>query len=150
MKINFKNIGNQADSISLTFKYNCGMFVLYIKCDCLQRVALGKEWKEICREYSSKYFRSSQKMLSGKHAEVSRNRLAIFTSKDKSEVNLHSKLYPKKSPATTLNVYSVPNSARIPFDDAVKTKTNFKPAKIGDTFGPSWYLHLYFSMLTYF
>ena len=77
-------------------------------------------------------------MLSGKHYEVSKNRLGIFTSKDKKEVNLHDKLYKQKPKTpTVLKVFSPPlPNHRISFDNAVKG--SYKDAKIGDSFGPSW------------
>jgi hypothetical protein len=76
-------------------------------------------------------------MLSGKHPEVTKNRLGIFTSKDKSEVNLWSKLYSKPEKPTKLQVFSVPlPNHRISFDQAIKGP--FKDTKIGESFGPSW------------
>jgi alpha-mannosidase len=38
----------------------------------------------------------------------------------------------------TLSVYSVPDLARPKFAEAITDKTIFKPAKVGESFGPSW------------
>ncbi len=103
-------------------------------------------------------------MLSGKHEEVTRNRLGIFTSSNKKEVNLWSKLYKSlpgdekpsvvdknansnsnskdsfsKASPSSLKVYSPSmdyKGGRISFEEALKG--TYKDAKVGDKFGPSW------------
>lgn len=81
-----------------------------------------------------------KEMLSGKHKDITLNRLGTFTSADKSQVNLWSKLFKesfKRIQPIELRVYTVhPSPGRIPFSQAVKG--DFKDAKIGDRFGPSW------------
>lgn len=80
-------------------------------------------------------------MLSGKHTDLTRDRLGNFYDDGKREVNLNSKLYKKTLDVTTIGVYSNPskNEGRIPFEDAVKG--NYKSTKVGEIFGPSWYVN---------
>lgn len=49
-------------------------------------------------------------------------------------------------PHVKLSVYNVPDLARPPFKDAVSH--NFKPSKVGESFGPSWSTHWFKVALT--
>ncbi|CAG8506444.1 799_t:CDS:10 [Paraglomus brasilianum] len=75
--------------------------------------------------------------------DIAISRLSNFTSNGKfSDVNLSSQLYKHKSKKgylVKLQVYSVPNLKRIPFKEAIKG--DFRPTKVGETFGPSWSTH---------
>ncbi|CAG8784830.1 4952_t:CDS:2 [Dentiscutata erythropus] len=81
------------------------------------------------------------------YPRVTRNitveRCEKFLSRDFfSDVNLYSQLYKKRTGSEEhikLSVYNVPDLKRITFEEAVKAK--YKPAKCGDTFGPSWSTH---------
>ncbi|KAJ3097372.1 Glycoside hydrolase, 38 vacuolar alpha mannosidase [Phlyctochytrium planicorne] len=82
-----------------------------------------------------------------KHRGLTLDRLRLFLQdRQFSDVNLRSAL---KKQATTdgiqLSVYSVPDLKRIPFKEAIKNK--FKPAKVGDVFGPSTFSSLSFIFL---
>ncbi|CAG8450748.1 8086_t:CDS:10, partial [Ambispora leptoticha] len=70
-------------------------------------------------------------------------RLDKFTSKDFfADVNLFSALYKKRTDDfkhVRLQVHSVQGLKRIPFDEAIKKE--FRPASVGDSFGPSWSTH---------
>lgn len=82
--------------------------------------------------------RSFGRMLSGKHTEVTKNRISNFTDSGKSEVNLRSKLYKHKTPLLSLKSHSPPkqNDGRITFEEA--SKAHYVDASIGTSFGPSW------------
>ncbi|KAF9193219.1 Glycoside hydrolase, 38 vacuolar alpha mannosidase [Haplosporangium sp. Z 767] len=69
------------------------------------------------------------------------DRAAKFSSSDfYTDINLYSQLYRKKSAdAIELSVYSVPDLARIPFDEAIHQQ--FKPTTTGTYYGPSWSTH---------
>ncbi|XP_067676864.1 alpha-mannosidase 2C1-like isoform X2 [Haliotis asinina] len=53
------------------------------------------------------------------------------------DVNLRGKVYPKKAPLTKILHYAT--SERIPYEKAVKEK--YTPAKVGESFGPTWSTH---------
>ncbi|KAF0408010.1 glycoside hydrolase family 38 protein [Gigaspora margarita] len=81
------------------------------------------------------------------YPRVTRNitieRCEKFLSRDFfSDVNLYSQLYKNRTGSEEyikLSVYNVPDLKRITFEEAVKAV--YKPAKCGDTFGPSWSTH---------
>ncbi len=55
------------------------------------------------------------------------------------DINLQSMLYHARfdsAPNIQVSVYSVPDLARPPFREAIKGI--FRPAKVGESFGPSW------------
>ncbi|XP_064614713.1 alpha-mannosidase 2C1-like [Liolophura sinensis] len=54
-----------------------------------------------------------------------------------SDVSLYWKIYPEKSPLKSLTHYSAPG--RITYDEALKGV--YKPAKVGESFGPAWSTH---------
>lgn len=63
----------------------------------------------------------------------------LSTTANGSDVNLVSILWKHRSASQdhiTLEVYSVPDLRRIPFEEAIKA--SFKPTKVGECFGPSW------------
>lgn len=68
-------------------------------------------------------------------------RLSGFISQDQwKDINLRSVLYKAKHPDNvSLEVYSAPDLSRPSFKTA--TKETFKPAKVGESFGPSWTTH---------
>ncbi|KAG0368052.1 Glycoside hydrolase, 38 vacuolar alpha mannosidase [Gamsiella multidivaricata] len=72
---------------------------------------------------------------------ITLDRAAKFSSADfYSDINLYSQLYKKRSTdAIQLQVYSVPDLRRIPFDEAVKQ--HFEPTTTGTLYGPSWSTH---------
>lgn len=74
------------------------------------------------------------------HRGITLERLDKFTDQNYfSDVNLCSLLVKAKSEESIqLLAYSVPDLKRIPFDKALSKKSHFKPAKKGDSFGPSW------------
>eukprot|EP01117_Protostelium_nocturnum_P007833 TRINITY_DN2801_c1_g1_i1.p1 TRINITY_DN2801_c1_g1~~TRINITY_DN2801_c1_g1_i1.p1 ORF type:complete len:1044 (-),score=436.54 TRINITY_DN2801_c1_g1_i1:183-3314(-) len=90
-------------------------------------------------------------MQSGKHSEVTANRLSIFTSADKKEANLFGRLYKpefQKLNPSVLSVYS-PSSPKETvvyslFKDATASKENFKSTSINQQFGPSWSTHWFY------
>ncbi|XP_046577418.1 LOW QUALITY PROTEIN: alpha-mannosidase 2C1-like [Haliotis rubra] len=53
------------------------------------------------------------------------------------DVNLRGKVYPKKAPLTKILHYATAD--RIPYEKAVKEK--YTPAKVGESFGPTWSTH---------
>lgn len=80
----------------------------------------------------------------GQHIHnIYRDRLAQFTSTGQyGSRNLASMLYEGRvcdEEHVKLSVYSVPNLARPSFKEA--TSNHFRPAKIGESFGPSWSTH---------
>ncbi|KAI8613848.1 glycosyl hydrolases family 38 N-terminal domain-containing protein [Chytriomyces sp. MP71] len=55
-------------------------------------------------------------------------------------LNLRPWLWRKRTEAgVSVSVYSVPDLKRIPFDEAIRG--NYRPTRVGDTFGPSWSTH---------
>ncbi|KAL7753249.1 Glycoside hydrolase, 38 vacuolar alpha mannosidase [Sorochytrium milnesiophthora] len=70
-------------------------------------------------------------------------RLDKFISGDFfADKNLYSQLFKAKTASSdhvSMQVYSVPDGKRIPFDEAAKGE--YKPCKLGDSFGPSWSTH---------
>ncbi|KAI9835170.1 MAG: hypothetical protein M1819_002540 [Sarea resinae] len=74
---------------------------------------------------------------------IYRDRLRQFTSGGQYEKqNLQSVMYEGRATGednVKLSVYSVPDLARPPFKDAVSHE--FKPTKVGESFGPSWSTH---------
>nr|KAK5444982.1 Glycoside hydrolase, 38 vacuolar alpha mannosidase [Exophiala xenobiotica] len=70
-------------------------------------------------------------------------RIEGFISQDQwKDINLRSMLY-KKHPDRVLaiEVYSVPDLERPSFQAATSKANDFKPAAVGDEFGPSWSTH---------
>jgi len=69
---------------------------------------------------------------------ITLDRAAKFSSPEfYHDINLYSRLYSKRTADTVeLEVYSVPDLKRIPFDQAVQQP--FEPASVGMSFGPSW------------
>jgi len=76
-----------------------------------------------------------------KHRSITIGRFNGFLSSSSfSDVNLSSALYSKRdSSAVQLTAYTVPDCKRIPFKEAISKLNEFKPVKVGDSFGPSWY-----------
>ncbi|XP_031572230.1 alpha-mannosidase 2C1-like [Actinia tenebrosa] len=54
-----------------------------------------------------------------------------------SDINLYSRLYPKSLPVTSITHYAAPG--RITYEEAVKGE--YSPAKVGESFGPTWSTH---------
>ena len=67
-----------------------------------------------------------------KHLDITRQRLQNFAS----DTNLRSKVYSQRAPVT-LSVYSAPD--RITFEEAMKGQ--YRPASVGEQFGPIWSTH---------
>jgi alpha-mannosidase len=67
-----------------------------------------------------------------KHLELTRQRLQNFAS----EANLRGKVYPQRAPIS-LAVYSAPD--RITFAEAIRA--SYRPAQVGEQFGPLWSTH---------
>lgn len=65
-----------------------------------------------------------------KHLDISRRRLRTFVG------DIRQKLYTHRAPIK-LSVFTAPD--RIPYDQAVRGR--YRPAKIGDMFGPLWSTH---------
>ena len=65
-----------------------------------------------------------------KHPDITRRRVQAFTAA------LRSLIYPQRAPVT-LSVYSAPD--RITYNDALRG--SYRPAQIGETFGPLWSTH---------
>ncbi|XP_046852130.1 alpha-mannosidase 2C1-like isoform X2 [Xenia sp. Carnegie-2017] len=55
------------------------------------------------------------------------------------DINLHSRLYPKKCPVTQL--LHCPINGRFEYENVIKNKKDFNTVKVGDKFGPSWSTH---------
>ncbi|KAJ3111536.1 Glycoside hydrolase, 38 vacuolar alpha mannosidase [Phlyctochytrium bullatum] len=83
-----------------------------------------------------------------KHRSITVERLEKFIQTGQfSDVNLRSALWKKKTTQNiALTVYSVPDLKRIPFSEAIKGE--FRPAKVGDSFGPGWATHWFKVTLT--
>ncbi|KAG4092558.1 galactose mutarotase-like domain-containing protein [Neocallimastix lanati (nom. inval.)] len=75
-----------------------------------------------------------------KHRSITIGRFNGFLSGGSfSDVNINSVLYSKKdSSAVRLTAYTVPEGKRILFKEAISKLSEFKPVKVGDSFGPSW------------
>lgn len=75
-----------------------------------------------------------------RHRDITIARIANYLTQNSGhfayKVNLFSKIYPESTPVTSLSVYSVPDLKRIPYEEA--KNATYKPAKVGDSFGPSW------------
>jgi alpha-mannosidase len=67
-----------------------------------------------------------------KHLDITRQRLQNFAT----DANLRGKVYPHRSPIT-LAVYSAPD--RIPYAEALNG--DYRPARVGEQFGPVWSTH---------
>ncbi|ORX86316.1 hypothetical protein K493DRAFT_269045 [Basidiobolus meristosporus CBS 931.73] len=78
-----------------------------------------------------------------KYRDITVQRLDRFTSRDQwKDVNLHAQLYPKVAGGeeyVKLEVFSVPELRRIPFEEAAKGA--FDKAEVNQQFGPSWSTH---------
>ncbi|RKP33409.1 hypothetical protein BJ085DRAFT_32469 [Dimargaris cristalligena] len=78
-----------------------------------------------------------------KHRDITRNRFGKFLATGQfAEVSLFHVLTTKRENRhhyVKLRSYSVPDLQRISFAEAMKAE--FKPAKIGDSFGPTWSTH---------
>ncbi|KAJ3176169.1 Alpha-mannosidase 2C1 [Irineochytrium annulatum] len=79
-----------------------------------------------------------QKVRDPGHRNITVERLDKFLERGQfADVNLWSALWSQAdSSAVHLSVFAVPDLKRIPFKEAVKG--TFKPAKVGESFGPSW------------
>ena len=66
-----------------------------------------------------------------KHPELTKGRLGRFAKE------LKALLYPEAAPLAKLSVFAAPG--RIPYAEAVKGK--YRPAQVGDAFGPGWSTH---------
>ena len=71
-------------------------------------------------------------MIMQKHSELTLARLTGFTAQSL----IFDRLYPRKAPVT-LSVFSAPG--RIPFSQAMKGR--YRPAQVGEKFGPLWSTH---------
>ncbi|KAJ2402277.1 Glycoside hydrolase, 38 vacuolar alpha mannosidase [Coemansia sp. RSA 2559] len=78
-----------------------------------------------------------------KHPSITRGRINNFTSDNQwKDVNLQAVLYDLRvsgEPHVKLEVWSAPGQERPPFSHAVKQE--YRPAKVGQSFGPSWTTH---------
>ncbi|KAI9003260.1 alpha-mannosidase 2C1-like protein [Gaertneriomyces semiglobifer] len=76
-----------------------------------------------------------------KHRSITIERLQKFIQQGQFEdVNLRSALVSERSEgAVSLSVYSVPDGKRIPFAEAIKG--DYQPARVGQSFGPTWSTH---------
>ncbi|KAJ3051806.1 Glycoside hydrolase, 38 vacuolar alpha mannosidase [Rhizophlyctis rosea] len=77
-----------------------------------------------------------------KHRNITIERLEKFVQEGQfDDVNLTATLWKHRpeSKFVTLQVYSVPDLKRIPFDDAIKGK--FVDTHVGESFGPTWSTH---------
>ncbi|KAJ1960607.1 Glycoside hydrolase, 38 vacuolar alpha mannosidase [Dipsacomyces acuminosporus] len=78
-----------------------------------------------------------------KHPDVTRQRIGNFLANNQwKDVNINSALYEMRAsgePHIKLEVWSAPGQDRPTFAHAVQQE--FKPAKVGDSFGPSWTTH---------
>ncbi|KAI8817665.1 glycosyl hydrolases family 38 N-terminal domain-containing protein [Fimicolochytrium jonesii] len=76
-----------------------------------------------------------------KHRDITLSRLQNFIAKCQfDDVNLQAALIKHRDQAAVkLEVSSVSDLQRIPFDQAIKG--DFSPAKVGDKFGPTWSTH---------
>ncbi|KAK5172242.1 Glycoside hydrolase, 38 vacuolar alpha mannosidase [Saxophila tyrrhenica] len=76
---------------------------------------------------------------------IYRERLRMFTGQGQyKKQNLMSKLYDARmsgSPNIELHVWSAPKLSRPTFDEATKKGNEYRKAKKGDSFGPSWSTH---------
>ncbi|KAI9845832.1 MAG: Glycoside hydrolase, 38 vacuolar alpha mannosidase [Sclerophora amabilis] len=85
----------------------------------------------------------SSKPVGAKIHNIYRDRLNVFTGDNQySKKNLRSMLDEGRATGNDyvkLSVYSVPDLARPSFKEA--TSHEFKPANVGDSFGPSWSTH---------
>jgi alpha-mannosidase len=76
---------------------------------------------------------------------IYRERLRMFIGQGQyKDQNLMAKLYHARlggSPEIKLHVWSAPNLSRPTFEEATKKENEYKKAKKGDKFGPSWSTH---------
>ncbi|KAK3054427.1 Glycoside hydrolase, 38 vacuolar alpha mannosidase [Extremus antarcticus] len=76
---------------------------------------------------------------------IYRERLRMFTGQGQyREQSLRGKLYDARlsgSPEITLHVWSAPKLSRPTFDEATKKDNEYRTAKKGESFGPSWSTH---------
>ncbi|KAJ1934148.1 Glycoside hydrolase, 38 vacuolar alpha mannosidase [Kickxella alabastrina] len=79
-----------------------------------------------------------------KHPAITRSRVNNFMSDNQwKDVNIQATLYDmciSGEPHIKLEVWSAPGQDRPSFEHAVKQE--FRPAKVGQSFGPSWYTYL--------
>ncbi|KAI9027983.1 galactose mutarotase-like domain-containing protein [Hyaloraphidium curvatum] len=75
-----------------------------------------------------------------KHRDITLERLQKFTQELLfSDVNLRSVLWKKKwAEGIELSVYAVPDLKRITFAEATNPSNEYRPARVGESFGPSW------------
>ncbi|KAJ2179934.1 Glycoside hydrolase, 38 vacuolar alpha mannosidase [Coemansia sp. RSA 1287] len=76
-----------------------------------------------------------------KHPSITRSRVSNFVNDNYQwkDVNIQAVLYDVKAsgePHVQLKVWSAPGQERPTFEHAVKQE--FRPAKVGQMFGPSW------------
>ncbi|KAJ1718475.1 Glycoside hydrolase, 38 vacuolar alpha mannosidase, partial [Coemansia biformis] len=75
-----------------------------------------------------------------KHPSITRSRVDNFVGDNQwKDVNIQTALYDLRvsgEPHVQLEVWSAPGQERPTFKHAVKQQ--FRPAKVGDVFGPSW------------
>ncbi|KAJ3983926.1 glycosyl hydrolases family 38 N-terminal domain-containing protein [Lentinula detonsa] len=90
------------------------------------------------RQYSELNYNPGAKWIKG----LTQNRLGTFLGGHFSDVNLSSVLFTHRldnAEHVKLEVWSAPGISKPTFEEAMKQK--FKPAKKGDSFGPSWTNH---------
>ncbi|KAI9711381.1 MAG: Glycoside hydrolase, 38 vacuolar alpha mannosidase [Chrysothrix sp. TS-e1954] len=83
---------------------------------------------------------------------IYKDRLQMFTSSGQYESqSLLSIMYEGRasgSPALKLSVWDAPNLSRPTFKEATASSNTYRPAKIGDSFGPSWSTHWFKVQMT--
>ncbi|XP_053397678.1 alpha-mannosidase 2C1-like isoform X2 [Mercenaria mercenaria] len=80
-----------------------------------------------------------------KHRRTTLERAEKFIStRYFTDVNLTSRLYPKKAPVKSIKHWAAPRDRYTPYKEAVKQK--YKEVKVGQSFGPTWATH-WFSVL---
>ncbi|KFY81400.1 hypothetical protein V500_11464 [Pseudogymnoascus sp. VKM F-4518 (FW-2643)] len=98
----------------------------------------------------SQYPQLSAKPVGQRISRIYKERIGSFTAGGQYETkNLRSMLNEavvSGEPHVKLSVYNVPDLARPTFKDAVSH--NFKPTKVGESFGPSWSTHWFKVALT--
>ncbi|XP_060596944.1 alpha-mannosidase 2C1-like isoform X1 [Ruditapes philippinarum] len=82
-----------------------------------------------------------------KHRRTTLERAEKFIStKYFADVNLTSRLYPKKAPVQSIKHWAAPLNKYTPYKDAVKQK--YKAVKVGQSFGPTWATHWFHISVT--
>ncbi|KAI9794160.1 MAG: Glycoside hydrolase, 38 vacuolar alpha mannosidase [Peltula sp. TS41687] len=104
---------------------------------------MGGEAQQTARNAASQYPKLAEKPVGQRIHNIYRDRLRQFTSGGQYESrNLRSMMYEGRASGkdhVKLSVYSVPDLARPPFNEA--TSHPFKPTSVGESFGPSWSTH---------